>query len=120
MLIASLLVIVVAVSVAVVGSHRNLIATSFTVIAGCFGVSLAVGLICNAFAIPRHQWQEPIIFFAPLTVLGILATWAGQEGAIRLSDVGRVVNDISTQRRRRASIRADVRRRVNAFRVEVS
>lgn len=120
MLIASLIVIVVGVSVAVVGSHRNLIATTVTVIAGCFGVALATGLVCDALLIPRHEWQAPIILFLPLPVLGCLAAYAGQGEAIRLSDVVSVINDISTQRRRRASIRADVRRRVNAFKVEVS
>lgn len=120
MLIASLIVIGIAGAVAIVGSHRNLLATSFTVIAGCFGVSLAVGLICNDLAIPRHQWQEPIIFFAPLTVLGLLTTYAGQGGAIGPKDVANVISGISTHRSRRSSVRADVRRQVKQYSVEVA
>lgn len=119
MLIASLIAVAVAVSVAVVGSHRNLIATSVTVIAGCFGVALATGLVCNALAIPRYDWQAPIILFLPLPVLGCLAAYVGQGEAIGLSDVASVISDISTQRRRHSSISADVRRRVNQYKVEI-
>lgn len=120
MLTASLIIVAVAGSVAVVDSHRNLIAITVTVIAGCFGVALATGLVCDALAIPRHEWQAPIILFLPLPVLGCLAVYAGQSGAIGLSDVVSVISDISTQRRRRSSIKAEVRRRVNQYKVEVS
>lgn len=120
MLIASLIIVAVAVSVAVVGSHRNLIATAVTVIAGCFGVALATGLVCDALLIPRHDWQAPIILFLPLPLLGCLAAYAGQGEAIGFTEVSTVINDISAQRRRRTSVRADVRRRVNQYKVEVS
>lgn len=120
MLTASLIVVAVAALVAVAGSHRNLIAITVTVIAGCFGVALATGLVCDALAIPRHEWQAPIILFLPLPVLGCLAVYAGQGEAIGVAEVSKVINDISTQRRRRSSIKADVRRRVNQYKVEVS
>lgn len=120
MFLASLIVLAVAVGVTVVGSHRNLTAITVTVITGCFGVALATGLVCDALAIPRYEWQAPIILFLPLPVLGCLAVYAGQGEAIGVAEVSKAINDISTQRRRRASIKADVRRRVNQYKVEVS
>lgn len=119
--VAGLLIVSVAVAVVVVGSYRNLIATAITIGAGCFAVAMAVGLICEALQIPRQEWQAPILLFGMLPVLGVLASISGQRcDPIGANDVRRVAGQVLAARQRQAAIRADVRRRVNSYKVEVS
>ena len=121
MIAGIVIVVVVSVLIVLVCSQHNWAASVFVVVGGSFAVALAVGMICDALSIPRHAWQAPIVLNAPLPVLGTLGAWAGRDcEPITLTDIVKVINDISTQRRRRSSIKADVRRRVNQYKVEVS
>lgn len=121
MFLAVLLTVCVAWAVVWAGSYRNYTLIAAVVLTGCFVVAAVVSLVCNALAIPRHEWQAPIILFGPLPVLGILAVYAGRIcDPIRAADVRRVASQAIAERRRRAAIRADVRRRVSRYKVEVS
>lgn len=121
MTVAILIILVVSVAVALAGSGRNLTIVAVTVVAGCFAVALAVGLMCNAFGIPRYEWQDPIILLSPLPVLATLAVWVGRDcDPITVSAMRRVFGGAVAHRRRLSAVRADVRRRVKQYSVEVA
>lgn len=122
MIAAILLVAGIAAGVVAVASKKNIIATAVTVVGGAFGIALAVGLICDTLAIPRHEWQAPIIFFAPLVALGLIAAYTDRElmKPITFTSVQWAFSFTFADYRRRSSVRADVRRQVKQYRVEVS
>lgn len=112
-----LLILGISVALVLAGSWRNLMLIAVTVVGGCFAVALAVGLMCNALGVNRYGWQDPIILLLPLPVLSIYALWAGCDcDPITLSSVRRAFAD----RRRLSSVRADVRRQIRQYSVEVA
>jgi hypothetical protein len=100
----------------IVGSRKSVPANVFVAVFLGLAIALATARVCEAIGITTEAWQGPVFAIVGLVyALSMLSYCAQIHPPIGWVDVQWLLSD----RRRRSSIRTDVRRMVKRYKIEV-
>jgi len=119
MLSAALIILIVSLSIVIVGGRSYLPGKVAVCIVGSAFVAVATGLVTDAMDITRLAWQGPLLVLLPLPVLAAYLAYVGTQPPLTLRDGAAFFRRMFAERRRHSSVRADVRRQVRQYKIEV-
>lgn len=120
-----LVLAIVPVAIVLVGSCRYWAAWVVVIVCAALGVVVAVRDLALIAGLPFYPWHGPVLASYAVIVLGVLTAHVALriDQTVRIGAIaGRLVAEIGrmfTDSRRRSSVRADVRRAVKQYRIEV-
>ena len=107
-------ILIIALLIVWAGSRRNLLLAIFMTVTLSIGVQWVAALACDWWGEPRYGWQIPILLLLSLTGVGVLITYVWHSELLFV--MPRWVTDV----RRSSAMKADVRRAVREYQVEVA
>jgi uncharacterized membrane protein len=117
MILTIITIIVAPVLIVWIGSHRSMILNIFFSILLAFTCAVSAGMLTNV----REDWIGPVFSFVSLAVISgfFLYVWRSPLSPLSIGDFIEKIGHIDTDSRRRSSVRADVRRQVKQYRIEI-
>lgn len=114
---AAIVILLVGFLIVWVGSRHNLFMAVFIAIVSSVSVVMATAEVADYLQIRRYPWHGPVLATIALLLMGacLAYAWAAWDQPFTWSHV----NAVFTNVRRRSSVRADVRRAVKQYNIEV-
>ncbi len=114
---AAIVILVTGFLIVWVGSRHNLFMAVFIAIISSVAVVMATAEVADYLRIERYAWHGPVLATIALVCMGACLTYAWAEWDQPFTWAH--INAVFTHVRRRSSVRADVRRAVKQYNIEV-